>query len=43
LLERLDADGKVEFPVEVELGDEQGNKVAAMTVYWHVRNNERRP
>ena len=39
LLERLDADGRVEFPVNVELGDEQGNKVASMTVHWHVRRN----
>ncbi len=37
LLERLDADGKVEFPVEVELTDGEGVKVAEMTVNWHVR------
>jgi acyl-coenzyme A thioesterase PaaI-like protein len=37
LLERLEADGKVEFPVSVELVDEQGNTVAAMTVRWHIR------
>jgi acyl-coenzyme A thioesterase PaaI-like protein len=39
LLERLDADGKVEFPVEVDLADGEGNTVAAMTVHWHVRRN----
>jgi acyl-coenzyme A thioesterase PaaI-like protein len=39
LLERLDADGKVEFPVEVELTDGEGVKVAEMTVNWHVRKN----
>jgi uncharacterized protein (TIGR00369 family) len=39
LLERLDADGKVEFPVEVELSDAEGNTVASMTVNWHVRKN----
>jgi acyl-coenzyme A thioesterase PaaI-like protein len=39
LLARLDADGKVEFPVEVELTDADGNTVAAMTVHWHVRKN----
>jgi acyl-coenzyme A thioesterase PaaI-like protein len=37
LLARLDADGRVEFPVEVELVDGDGNQVAAMTVDWHVR------
>jgi acyl-coenzyme A thioesterase PaaI-like protein len=39
LLERLDADGKVEFPVEVEMTDDNGNTVASMTVSWHVRKN----
>ena len=39
LLERLDADGRVEFPVEVDLADAEGNAVAAMTVRWHVRRN----
>jgi acyl-coenzyme A thioesterase PaaI-like protein len=39
LLERLDADGKVVFPVEVELTDESGTTVAQMTVEWHVRKN----
>ena len=39
LLERLDADGKVEFPVKVEMTDGDGNTVASMTVNWHVRKN----
>lgn len=39
LLARLESDGRVEFPVEVEMTDEQGNVVAAMTVQWHVRRN----
>jgi acyl-coenzyme A thioesterase PaaI-like protein len=39
LLEKLDADGKVVFPVEVELTDEAGTTVAEMTVDWHVRKN----
>ena len=39
LLARLESDGKVEFPVEVELSDAEGNTVASMTVNWHVRKN----
>ena len=39
LLEQLEADGRVQFPVEVELNDEQGVEVARMTVDWHVRKN----
>ena len=39
LLERLEADGRVEFPVEVELTDESGVAVARMSVDWHVRKN----
>jgi acyl-coenzyme A thioesterase PaaI-like protein len=39
LLARLDSDGKVEFPVVVELTDAQGTKVAEMTVNWHLRRN----
>jgi acyl-coenzyme A thioesterase PaaI-like protein len=39
LLARLDGDGKVEFPVEVELSDAEGKTVASMTVNWHVRKN----
>lgn len=36
-LETLDADGKVEFPCEVELTDASGTVVAAANVRWHVR------
>jgi acyl-coenzyme A thioesterase PaaI-like protein len=39
LLSALDADGKVEFPVKVELADAEGKTVAEMTVNWHVRKN----
>lgn len=39
LLSRLEADGRVEFPVQVALTDEDGNDVATMTVHWHVRKN----
>ncbi|HEY8001969.1 MAG: DUF4442 domain-containing protein [Vicinamibacteria bacterium] len=39
LIERLDADGKVSFPVEVTLTDGDGETVAAATVQWHVRRN----
>ncbi len=39
LLERLDADGKVVFDVEVELSDADDQVVATMTVAWHVRKN----
>jgi uncharacterized protein (TIGR00369 family) len=35
--ETLDADGKVEFPCEVELTDADGNAVATASVRWHVR------
>lgn len=40
LLAKLDADGRVEFPIEVELSDADGQVVAAMTVDWHVRRNQ---
>jgi uncharacterized protein (TIGR00369 family) len=33
----LDADGKVEFPCEIELTDAEGTLVAAANVRWHVR------
>jgi acyl-coenzyme A thioesterase PaaI-like protein len=39
LLSALEADGKVQFPVKVQLTDEDGNTVAEMTVHWHVRKN----
>lgn len=35
----LDDDGRAEFPIEVELRDEQDQVVATMTVHWHVRRN----
>src|SRR3954447_10712693 len=35
--EILDADGKVEFPCDVELTDAAGQVVAAANVRWHVR------
>jgi acyl-coenzyme A thioesterase PaaI-like protein len=39
LLAAIEADGRVEFPVAVELTDGDGNVVATMTVHWHVRRN----
>ena len=36
-LATLDADGKVEFPCEVELTDAEGTVVAVASVRWHVR------
>jgi acyl-coenzyme A thioesterase PaaI-like protein len=39
LLAKIDAEGRVEFPVEVEMTDGDGNLVATMTVHWHVRRN----
>lgn len=39
LLERLDADGRVSFPVEVDLRDRDDETVASATVEWHVRLN----
>jgi acyl-coenzyme A thioesterase PaaI-like protein len=37
LLETMDAQGKVSFPVEVVLTDSDGHTVATATVQWHVR------
>lgn len=37
LLERLDADGRVEFTIDVSLEDADDLEVATMTVDWHVR------
>ena len=39
-LATLDAEGKVEFPCEIELTDAEGTLVAAANVRWHVRLNE---
>lgn len=36
----LDAEGKVEFPCEIELVDGNGTRVAVATVHWHVRLNK---
>jgi Uncharacterized protein, possibly involved in aromatic compounds catabolism len=33
----LDANGKVEFPCQVELTDQSGTRVATATIHWHVR------
>jgi len=38
--EILDADGKVEFPCDIELTDGDGEVVAAANVRWHVRLKE---
>ena len=39
-LATLDAEGRVEFPCEIELSDGDGNTVATATVNWHVRLKE---
>ncbi len=39
-LAKLDADGVVEFPCQIELSDAAGEKVATATVRWHVRKTE---
>ena len=39
LLGTIESDGRVEFPIEVEMSDAEGNVVATMTVHWHVRRN----
>ena len=39
LTQKLDADGVVRFPVEVELTDPDGKLVAEMVVRWYVRRN----
>jgi acyl-coenzyme A thioesterase PaaI-like protein len=40
LLGSLDREGRVQFPVEVELTNPEGTVVADMTVQWHVRRRE---
>ena len=37
---KLNEDGRVRFPIEVELTDAAGNVVAEMTVNWYVRRND---
>jgi uncharacterized protein (TIGR00369 family) len=39
-LATLDAEGRVEFPCEIELSDGDGDLVATATVSWHVRLKE---
>ncbi|MBA2505563.1 MAG: hypothetical protein H0V29_06410 [Thermoleophilaceae bacterium] len=39
LLAQLEADGRVEFPVEVSLTDGNGVEVARVTVQWHLRKS----
>ena len=39
LLDQLERDGRVEFPVTVELTDGEDRAVAQVTVHWHVRKN----
>jgi acyl-coenzyme A thioesterase PaaI-like protein len=39
LMATIDANGRVEFPIDVELTDAEGAVVATMTVRWHVRSN----
>jgi uncharacterized protein (TIGR00369 family) len=39
-LAKLDGDGVVEFPCEIELSDPEGQAVATATVRWHVRKTE---
>jgi acyl-coenzyme A thioesterase PaaI-like protein len=39
LLAALEANGRVEFPVEVALDGTNGVRVAEVTVAWHVRMN----
>ena len=40
LFATLDAEGRVRFPIAVEMTDEGGEVVATMTVDWHVRAND---
>jgi acyl-coenzyme A thioesterase PaaI-like protein len=37
---KLNAEGRVRFPVEVEMTDPDGAVVAEMTVNWYVRRND---
>ena len=38
LIDAMDGEeGKAEFPVEVEMKDDDGQVVATMTVHWHIR------
>jgi acyl-coenzyme A thioesterase PaaI-like protein len=37
---KLNEEGRIRFPVEVEMTDAEGNVVAEMTVRWYVRRND---
>ena len=37
LVSELEDQGRVEFPIDVELTDSAGERVARMSVLWHVR------
>jgi acyl-coenzyme A thioesterase PaaI-like protein len=37
---KLSEDGRVRFPIEVEMTDSEGDVVAEMTVRWYVRRND---
>ena len=37
LLERLESDGRLRFPIAVEMTDADGTVVAEMTVQWYVK------
>jgi acyl-coenzyme A thioesterase PaaI-like protein len=39
LLARLNVEGRIRFPIAVELSDADGTVVAEMTVNWYVRKN----
>ncbi len=40
LIARLNEEGRVRFPIAVELTDSEGTVVAEMTVNWYVRRND---
>jgi len=40
LVERLNEEGRIRFPIAVELTDANGTIVAEMTVNWYVRRND---
>ena len=40
LLEKLEEEDVIQFPVKVEMEDQHGNTVASMTVHWHVRRKK---
>lgn len=37
---KLNDEGRIRFPIEVEMTDAEGNVVAEMTVNWYVRRND---